>query len=131
MIWVQEHLALVVAAVIVLWMLWARVVKPKLLGIKKMTADAYPDFKDKHTLIDVRSKSEWNSGHPDGAKHIPLNEFKQNLHDIPKDKAVVLICASGMRSAMAAVMIAKDGHGDVYNFAGGFGSWCAAGLPKK
>jgi rhodanese-related sulfurtransferase len=53
------------------------------------------------------------------------------MNKIPMDKPVILICASGMRSSMAASMIAKAGHGDVYNFVGGFGSWCAAQLPRK
>jgi len=131
MIWIQENLPLIIAATIVLWMVLGRVIRPKILGIKKMSAATYADFKQAHTLIDVRSKSEWNSGHAAGAQHIPLNEFKEHIHRIPKDKAVILICASGMRSAMAANVIAKAGHRDVYNFAGGFNSWSAAGLPKK
>ena len=131
MAWIQENLALVIAFVIVGWMVYVKVVRPKMLGIKKMTAGAYPDFDQAHTLVDVRSTGEWNNGHPASAKHIPLNEFEQKMNKIPEDKPVVLICASGMRSAMAATMLAKAGHKDVYNFAGGFGSWCAAQLPKK
>ena len=131
MAWIQDNLPLVIAFAIVGWMVWGRVIKPKMLGIKKMTAGAYPDFKEDHTLVDVRSSGEWNGGHPANAIHVPLNEFEQKMHKIETDKPVILICASGMRSAMAASMIAKAGHKDVYNFAGGFGSWCAAQLPRK
>ncbi len=131
MTWVQEHLPLVIALAIAGWMIWGRVIKPKMLGIKKMTAGAYPDFKEEHTLVDVRSSSEWHSGHPANAIHIPLHEFEQHMHKIAKDKPAILICASGMRSAAAASILAKAGHRDVYNFVGGFGSWCAAQLPRK
>ena len=127
--WVQDNLPLVIALAIMGWMIWGRVIKPKMLGIKKMTAGAYPDFNEAHTLVDVRSTGEWRGGHPSNAIHIPLNEIEQKVHKIPLDKPVVLICAAGMRSAMAASIVAKAGHADVYNFAGGMGSWCAAQLP--
>ncbi|MDQ6984160.1 MAG: rhodanese-like domain-containing protein [Ghiorsea sp.] len=129
--WIQENIVTVLILLVVLWLVWARVVRPKMLGIKKMTAGAYPDFDENHTLVDVRSTGEWNGGHPANAIHIPLNEFEQKMNSIPKDKPLILICASGMRSSMAATMAAKAGYNDVYNFAGGFGSWCAAELPKK
>ncbi|MDQ7057157.1 MAG: rhodanese-like domain-containing protein [Ghiorsea sp.] len=129
--WIQENIVTVLILLVVLWLVWARVVRPKMLGIKKMTAGAYPDFDENHTLVDVRSRSEWNNGHPANAIHIALNEFEQKMGSLPKDKPLILICASGMRSSMAATMAAKAGHKDVYNFAGGFGSWCAAQLPRK
>ncbi len=131
MAWVQENIVTVLILLVAAWMVWTKVVRPKMLGIKKMTAGAYPDFKDEHTLVDVRSTGEWNGGHPANAIHIPLNEFEQKMNKLPKDKPLILICASGMRSSMAATMAAKAGYQDVYNFAGGFGSWCAAQLPKK
>ena len=131
MAWIQENIVTVLILLVVAWMVWTKVVRPKMLGIKKMTAGAYPDFKEEHTLVDVRSTGEWNGGHPANAIHIPLNEFEQKMSAIPKDKPLILICASGMRSSMAVTMAAKAGYNDVYNFAGGFGSWCAAQLPKK
>lgn len=131
MAWIQENIVTVLILLVVAWLVWTKVVRPKMLGIKKMTAGAYPDFDENHSLVDVRSSGEWNNGHPANAIHIPLNEFEQKMGSLPKDKPLILICASGMRSSMAATMIAKAGHQDVYNFAGGFGSWCAAQLPKK
>jgi len=44
---------------------------------------------------------------------------------------LVVICASGNRSAMAATKLAKAGFEPVYNFSGGMGSWKSAGLPVK
>jgi len=129
--WIQENIVTVLILLVVAWLVWARVVRPKMLGIKKMTAGAYADFDENHTLVDVRSTGEWRGGHPANAMHIPLNEFEQKMGKIPKDKPLILICASGMRSSMAASIAAKAGYKDVYNFAGGFGSWCAAQLPRK
>jgi len=129
--WIQENIVTVLILLVVAWLVWARVVRPKMLGIKKMTAGVYADFDENHTLVDVRSTGEWRGGHPANAIHIPLNEFEQKMSKIPKDKPLILICASGMRSSMAASIAAKAGYKDVYNFAGGFGSWCAAQLPRK
>ncbi len=131
MVWVQDNLVLIIALAIVAWVLYARVVRPKMLGIKKMTAEEYAGFDQAHTLVDVRSRGEWNNGHPANAIHIALSEFEQSLHRIPKNKPLILICASGMRSSMAATIAAKAGYQDVYNFVGGFASWCAAQLPRK
>jgi rhodanese-related sulfurtransferase len=50
---------------------------------------------------------------------------------ISKDLPLVVICASGNRSAMAATKLANAGFEPVYNFSGGMGSWQAAGLPMK
>lgn len=132
MAWIQENLVTVLILAFVAWMIWGRVVQPRLLGIQKMTAEKYKGFKDEpHTLVDVRSAGEWRGGRADNAIHIPLDEVKQRLSRIPKDKPVVVICASGMRSGMAATMLAKAGYVSVYNFSGGMGSWCAAKLPTK
>jgi rhodanese-related sulfurtransferase len=130
--WIQENLMTVVTFGVIAWLVWGRIVRPKLLGIQKMTAGKYASFQSEpHTLIDVRSSGEWRGGRASNAIHIPLNEVAQRMNKIPKDKPVVLICASGMRSSMAATVLAKAGYSSVYNFAGGMGSWCAAKLPTK
>ncbi|MDQ6979083.1 MAG: rhodanese-like domain-containing protein [Mariprofundaceae bacterium] len=82
-------------------------------------------------MIDVRSLGEWNTSHPNSARHIPLGKIDSQTNNIPQDKPVVFICASGMRSASAAAKVAKAGHPDVYNFSGGLSSWDTAGLPIK
>jgi len=130
--WLQANVLLVAGALIIGWMLWQRMIAPRLAGVKSMDAAEYLTFRHTpHTLIDVRSLDEWNSAHPSAAQHIPLGEIERHTSRIPQDKPVVLICASGMRSASAAAKVAKAGHPDVYNFSGGLGSWDAAGLPVK
>ena len=130
--WLQDNIVTVLILTFVAWVIWGRVVQPKLLGIQRMTAEKYKSFKDEpHTLVDVRSIGEWNGGRASNAIHIPLDEVNRRLSRIPKDKPVILICASGMRSGMAAKMLAKAGYKSVYNFAGGMGSWSAAKLPTK
>lgn len=69
-------------------------------------------------LIDVRTPGEFQSGHIQGAKNIPLNTISSKLSSIKKDKPVVLCCASGMRSGSATNTLKSKGY-EAYNA----GSW--------
>jgi len=132
MAWFQANVLTIVAGLIIAWMLWQRLIAPRLAGVKTIDSHAYLNFRHTpHTLVDVRSKTEWRSGHPATARHIPLGDFATEMSSIPQELPVVLICASGMRSASAAAKLAKYGHAEVYNFSGGLGAWQAAGLPVK
>ncbi len=55
----------------------------------------------------------------------------QRSDEIPLDQPVVVICASGNRSAMAATKLAKLGFTTVYNFSGGMSAWGGTQLPVK
>ena len=130
--WVQNHMAAVLTMMLLLWVLWKRWIAPKLSGVKSIHASDYMNMRgDEHVLVDVRSPSEWQSGHATQAVHMALNEIMQRMHELPKDKPLVVICASGNRSAMAATRLAKSGFNHVYNFSGGMAAWQAAGLPIK
>ena len=74
-------------------------------------------------LIDVRSAGEFASGHIAGAVNIPVQELGQRLEQVgPKDRPVVLYCASGARSAMAASMLKAKGWATVHNL-GAMSRW--------
>jgi rhodanese-related sulfurtransferase len=61
-------------------------------------------------LLDVRTPGEFASGHIEGAKNVPLQDLAISLERIKKDaRAVVVYCASGMRSASATRMLRKAG----------------------
>jgi len=130
--WIQQNIVYVVMALLIGWILWQRVVAPRMAGVKQISAGDYLHMRhDDHVLIDVRSDSEWRSGHAPTAKHIPLGSISQHLHQIPQNKPVVVLCASGNRSAMAAITLARQGYASVYNFSGGMAAWRGAGLPVK
>ena len=81
-------------------------------------------------MIDVRERHEWNSGHAPSAKHIPLGALVGRMNGMPDGRHVITICQSGMRSARAAGLLARQGH-EVYNLRGGMSAWAATGLPVK
>jgi len=72
-------------------------------------------------ILDVRSPDEFGDGFYPGAKNIPVNELPHRLADVgPRSKPVVVYCASGGRSAVAAQILKANGFTDVTN-AGGLG----------
>jgi len=69
-------------------------------------------------VLDVRSPDEFRDGAYPGALNVPVQELGRRLHELPKDEPVVLYCASGARSAMAARMMKQAGFKDVINAGG-------------
>jgi molybdopterin/thiamine biosynthesis adenylyltransferase/rhodanese-related sulfurtransferase len=83
-----------------------------------------PDSQDV-VLVDVREKHEWNDGYIPGAVHVPRGFLELQIEEAVPDKAktVVLYCAGGVRSLMAAKTLQEMGYRDVVSMAGGFGQW--------
>lgn len=83
------------------------------------------------TVVDVRSESEWGSGHIAGSVNIPLNHLLDRTGEIAKGRAVVVHCEGGYRSAIAASVLANAGRPDVLDMVGGFKAWGASKLPVQ
>ena len=81
-------------------------------------------------VIDVRQPEEYQAGHIAGAKLIPLGTISQHLKELPKDKEIVCVCASGSRSRSAAKQLIKAGY-TVLDMSGGMMNWQRAGFPVK
>lgn len=82
-------------------------------------------------LLDVREAHEWRGGHAPQAKHIPLGQLEAKLAQLPKDKTIIVTCASGMRSRTGSRKLAAHGYPRVLNLAGGMNAWRAARLPVQ
>jgi hydroxyacylglutathione hydrolase len=80
-------------------------------------------------VLDVRQPAEWAEGHVPGAHHISGGELPQRIDDVPSDRPVAVYCGTGYRSSVAASLLRRSGHRDVYNVIGGFSAWEAAELP--
>jgi len=89
----------------------------KLLGIGPHT-DLKAILAGGATLVDVRTREEYAAGHIPGSINIPLNNLESNLSKIPKNKAVITCCASGMRSGSAKSLLASKGYTEVHNGGG-------------
>ncbi len=80
-------------------------------------------------VLDVRSPAEWQTGHIPDALHIPCAELVERLSELPREATICAVCASGMRSSMAASLLRRAGFSRVRHLAGGMGAWQKRGLP--
>ena len=78
-------------------------------------------------LIDVREKSEYQSGYIPSAINIPLRTLSQNLDQISRDRPVILSCSTGYRSAIGMTTLHLLGYENVKGFPASFMDWKNAG----
>lgn len=107
-----DFTTLAIAAVAVVLILKALLTRraPASVVAEKLEAGA--------TVVDVRSEAEFRGGAYAGAINVPLQTLTDGLQRIPKDRPVVVYCASGSRSAMAARVLKRAGYADVSNAGG-------------
>jgi hydroxyacylglutathione hydrolase len=81
-------------------------------------------------LVDVRSDSEWQSGHIKGARHIMGGFLADRVAEV-RDGAgdIAVVCGAGYRSTVAASVLERAGIAPVYNVTGGMTAWTQEGLP--
>lgn len=80
----------------------------------------------RYSVIDVRSPQEYAMAHIPHAVNVPLQTLATAT--LPKDRTLIVLCASGNRSGMACVFLREHGY-TCANLAGGIGAWMAHGLP--
>lgn len=66
-------------------------------------------------IIDVRTPSEFKSGHIKGSVNIPLQELNKKIKKLDKNKTLITCCASGIRSRSAQSILESNGFTKVYN----------------
>jgi len=82
-------------------------------------------------VLDVRTEEEYKEVHIKDAHLIPIQELEQNINKIPKDKKVIVHCASGKRSARACETLKDKGLKELYNLSGGISKWQSEGYPVE
>ncbi len=84
-------------------------------------------------VIDVRTAPEWQEHRIDEAINISLSRLPERLAEVPSDRPLVVYCASGYRSAIAASVLRLGGRPDVADLVGGLAAWDTAdpaGVPE-
>lgn len=79
-------------------------------------------------VLDVRTKNEWQEKRIEGSFHIPLNDLKERIHEVPGNRPVVIHCASGYRSSIAVSLLEQHNRENVADLVGGIAAWEAANL---
>jgi rhodanese-related sulfurtransferase len=89
--------------------------------------------REKGVVIDVSEAEEFASGHPGGARNLPLGEFETRLPQLVKNKAlpVILVCPTGARARRAEALARKLGYDRAQALTGGLRAWKEANLPLE
>lgn len=84
-------------------------------------------------VLDVREQGEYDSGHILNSKLVPLGKLRERIGELEKyrDKPILVVCRSGMRSASACAQLGKQGFAQAYNLEGGVMAWQKASLPLE
>jgi adenylyltransferase/sulfurtransferase len=86
---------------------------------KRMKSDDAP------TIIDVREPFEYQLAHIDGTVLKPLNDLREWVQALDKDKEYIMLCHTGARSAYATMILTQMGFKQVKNLIGGIAEWSA------
>jgi len=87
-------------------------------------ADANPPL-----AVDVRAPREREAKRIDSSISVPLNHLSERIGELPKNRPLLVFCAGGYRSSIAASLLQKHGFRDVSEIAGGVAAWETAKLP--
>jgi len=91
-------------------------------------ADAIEASSGRVVFLDVREPNEWNLGHLPEALHIARGQLESKIEAaVERSSPVIIYCATGNRSALAADTLQQMGYGDVKSLAGGFRAWAESG----
>jgi rhodanese-related sulfurtransferase len=80
-------------------------------------------------ILDVRTQAEWEQVHISGSKLIPLDQLGERLSELPRDADIIVVCATGHRSATGAALLSQSGFRRVFSMNGGMQAWMEADYP--
>ena len=104
---------------------------------KEITADDLCNIirsenKDKHQIIDVRAPIELErQGAIESSINIELDQLRNNLDGLDKEKPTIVYCARGLRGYVATMILENNGFKNLYNLGGGFNTWEKLGMEIK
>jgi rhodanese-related sulfurtransferase len=78
--------------------------------------------------LDVRTEREWRENRIHASVNLPLTRLMERLGQLPRDRPIVVHCATGYRSAIAASLLLRDGFGAVTDLVGGLAAWRSRNL---
>lgn len=95
-------------------------------GIKPAATQNKIDSKDDFVLLDVRNREEWNESRINApqTRLLPQPDLRQQMHELPRDKEIIVLCYSGSRAYQAACTLKGDSFKDVKFVEGSLTCWC-------
>lgn len=129
---VQNHVGLFVALVVVVVLLVANEVHGNIAGGKRLTAlEAVRFINDRDpVIVDLRTASDFKRGHLLNAVNAPFAKFDEYVGQFKdKSRPVLLYCALGTMGSTIAEKLRQQGYAEVYPLRGGINAWLMNSLP--
>jgi rhodanese-related sulfurtransferase len=82
-------------------------------------------------LLDVRTPQENSQARLPGTVLIPISELERRINEVPKNRTILVYCAVGSRSKLAAEFLTRNGYKVVYNMTDGIVGWYRNGFPLQ
>ena len=100
--------------------------RPNLISqTQRVSAASIGSLQGKTTLVDIRTKNEWQAGHIEKSINIPLNHLNENMEELSETDNLIVYCQGGYRSIIATSLLEKSGKCNVFDLAGGYQAWAA------
>lgn len=80
-------------------------------------------------LLDVRTKEEYSMGHIPNSINIPVDNLREQLNTLPREKPIYVYCAVGLRGYLACQILKGNGYKNIFNLSGGYKTYSAATAP--
>ena len=104
--------------------------RPDLISqTQRISATTIGSLQGKTTIIDIRTKNEWEAGHIEKSINIPLNHLNENIKELIESDNLIVYCQGGYRSIIAASLLEREGRFNVFDLAGGYQAWVASKRP--
>ena len=131
---IQHNFAIIALVLVSGMMLIWPIIGRRLSGVQEVgTLEATQLINHQNAIVlDVREDSEFYAGHVPHSVHVPLGQLAKHAElEKYKNRPVIAICRSGMRSGRACGVLRKNGFEQVYNLAGGITAWERANMPME
>ncbi|AKS67043.1 rhodanese [Staphylococcus schleiferi] len=122
-------IVLIVLAAVIIWMVINYLINKK--SVTELDQEAFQQGIRKAQVIDLREKADYDYGHINGARNIPMTMFRQRYQGLRKDQPIYLVDANGIASYRAARTLKKKGYKDLYMLKGGYKKWTGKIKSKK
>ncbi|MBS9783345.1 MAG: rhodanese-like domain-containing protein [Pasteurella sp.] len=122
-------ISLYIAIIIIAYMIIQQILNKR--AVNEFAQNDFHNGLRKAQVIDVREKVDYDYGHINGARNIPITVFKQRYQGLRKDQPIYLCDANGIASYRAARILRKNGYKDIFMLKGGYKKWTGKIKSKK
>ena len=118
--WPTFFLIVLLGAIVFLIIYSRRAMKKNITFLKE---HEFASVMRKGQLIDIRKKDEFDGGHINGSRNIPLGVLTRSLTKLRGDQPIYLVCADGKQSKRATMLLISKNFANIYALEGGIATW--------